>query len=273
METQDAKNEKKSGLSLGSVTGIGKKIGGDLKEVFTNKDNLDEAKELAGKGLKMAGALVDRFKKKGETPTEGTPADETKGGETPGAEAPAASSEPTPPPKKSFFSGLSLKKRSGGWILWEILAGLGILGYMGYQVMGTSSSTAALNNAATAAQEAEALQAEVHSMYPTGFYAGSGDISSNIVTQKSTPANMLTGGCSTGLCGPFSGSYFTVVPAGTTFTITLQPTTIEQCSQIIEQQAGSGIWQSINGLSVSTTLAPATVQSACGGGSVSWISQ
>lgn len=266
----------KKGL-LSHAAGLGAKVGGDLKEVFGNKENLEEAKKLFEGGKTFVGGLVSKVTKKDEGPStapEGT----------------SDSSAPDSSPKteeggenglgsrvKGALSGLSIFKgkgnRNAGWILWEILVGLAILGYMGYQVMGTSSSTSALNNAATAAQEAEALQAEVHSMYPTGYYVSSGDISSNIVTQKSTPANMLTGGCTTGLCGPFSGSYFTVVPAGTNFTITLQPVTIEQCSQIIEQQAGSGIWQSINGLNVSTALSPTTIQSACGGGSVSWVSQ
>lgn len=256
------------GKIWGTGFSFGKKVGGDLREVFLNKDNLEEAKKMAASGISGLKGVVGRVTSKGSP-------------EAPKSDIQEQSGDPTPPApeKKTILEKMSIfrhgpgSKPNKGWILWEILAGLGILGYMGYQVMGTSSSTKGLNNAATAAQEAEALQAEVHSIYPTGYYVPSGDISSEIVTQKSTPSNMTTGGCSTDLCGPYPGSYFTVMPGGTTVSITLQPVTVSQCAKIIEQQAGSGIWESINGLNVTTTLDPSTVTSACGAGSVTWVTQ
>ena len=262
------KGKDLAGKVLGTGFSLGKKVGGDLREVFLNKENLEEAKKMAASGLSGLKGIAGRVTAKGspEAPKSDIP-------EQPGESVPSNPEKKTLLEKMSIFRRGPGSKPNKGWILWEILAGLGILGYMGYQVMGTSSSTKGLNNASTAAQEAEALQAEVHSIYPTGYYVPGGDISSEIVAQKSTPSNMTTGGCSTNLCGPYPGSYFTVIPGGTTVTISLQPVTTSQCAKIIEQQAGSGIWQSINGLNVTTTLDPATVTSACGAGSVTWVTQ
>lgn len=162
-------------------------------------------------------------------------------------------------------------KSDAGYVLLEILAGLFILAVAGYAVMGQRSSTSSTNQSQIALTEAEALETEVQGMYPNGYYVPSGDISSQIVTQQATPANMLNGGCSTGLCGPFTGSSWTVIPNGTTVTETLTPTTIQQCSSIIESAAGSGLFISINGLSINAAITPADAQSACGSGSISFV--
>lgn len=162
-------------------------------------------------------------------------------------------------------------KGDTGYVLLEILAGLFILAVAGYAVMGQRSSTSSTNQSQIALTEAEALETEVQGMYPNGYYVPSGDISSQIVTQQATPANMLNGGCSTGLCGPFTGSSWSVIPAGTTVTETLTPTTLQQCSSIIESAAGSGLFISINGLTINSAITPADAQSACGSGSISFV--
>ena len=162
-------------------------------------------------------------------------------------------------------------KGDAGYVLLEILAGLFILAVAGYAVMGQRSSTSSTNQSQIALTEAEALETEVQGMYPSGYYVPSGDISSQIVNQQSTPANMLTGGCSTGLCGPFTGSSWSVVPNGSTVTETLNPAPLNQCSSIIESAAGSGLFISINGLSINSTITPAEAQSACGSGSIAFV--
>lgn len=166
-----------------------------------------------------------------------------------------------------------------GWALWEILSSIAIVAFMGLAVMGLSSSTSSSNQSTTALQEAEALQAEVQNMYPNRNYVASGDISSTIVTQQAAPANMLTGGCATGLCGPFSGSSFSVVPNGTTFSITLTPVTQQQCAAVLESASGSGLWVSINGIPMSVSsggtgsISPQQANSSCGSGQIQWVSQ
>lgn len=181
--------------------------------------------------------------------------------------------------------GLPMKDRSrhGGWILWEILAGLAILAIFGWVGM-SSSGTAQQNEWASAAvTQAEGLLSIVHGLDIGTPVTSTVTLDTEIAGElsSSTVAGMKDlVGCSplpaSGLCGPVSGSSWTVTESlsAPPYSFVLSGLSSAQCDSVVEMASADVTFASVNGLvpGNEASFSPAAVQATCGSGTVTFLS-
>lgn len=175
-------------------------------------------------------------------------------------------------------SMMSRLRRNRGWILWEILAGISIMGLIGVAGMSTQSSSTQTTLANNATMEASALFQMAQGLDLGTTVTATVNLTPEIVNElKSTTAsgfgNMVncTPVSSTGLCGPWSGSTFSIQESSSSpiYSVTLAGITVAQCMQILETSSSSVMFSTVNGLTPSS-ITPSAAQTACSGGSVVW---
>ena len=169
-------------------------------------------------------------------------------------------------------------RRNRGWVLWEILAGLSIMGLIGVAGMSTQSSSKQTTLANNATMESSALFQMAQGIDLGTTVTATVNLTPEIVNElKSTTAsgfgNMVncTPVSSTGLCGPWPGSTFSVQESSLSpiYSVTLAGITSAQCMQILETSSSSAMFYTVNGLTPSS-ITPSAAQTACSGGSVVW---
>ncbi|WP_053764404.1 hypothetical protein [Leptospirillum ferriphilum] len=158
-----------------------------------------------------------------------------------------------------------------GWALWEILAAIAIVATFGIVGISSGTSSRDLSQSAQAVQEARLLLTEAQNL-TQDVAGGSASLTSLIVQESATTSNMINTGCSSGLCGPFPGSSFSVnqIAGIPSRQIVLTGVTQAECAQIVEMSGTSGVWQSVNGL-IPSAITPSAALSSCSGSSVTWL--
>ncbi len=176
------------------------------------------------------------------------------------------------------YTVMTRLRRNRGWILWEILAGLAILGLVGVAGMSSQRSSTEATLANNAVMEASALFQMEQGLDPGTTVTATVTLTPEIVGElKSTTAsgfgNMVncTPASSTGLCGPWPGSAFSVQESSSSpiYSVTLAGVTSSQCMKILESSSANAMFYTVNGLTPSS-ITPSSAQTACSGGSVVW---
>ena len=174
-------------------------------------------------------------------------------------------------------------RKSGGYILWEILAGLGILAVAGWAASSSSGTGQQNVLASNALSQAEGLLDIVHGLDIGTTVTSTVTLNTEVVTELSS--STIAGlkdlvGCSplpaSGLCGPFPGSAWSVSENATAppYAFVLSGLTLAQCSTLVEIAATAVSFASVNGLvpGADASFSPSAVQSTCSGGTVTFLS-